>query len=244
VDVNDAFERATGHFIEVIRGRDWSAPVPTCPGGDVNRIAGHLGTLTVWAEAMVRGNATEPYTSAQVNLDPPDDQDARRQWLEATFAAAAKTFRAAADESPVWTLTPNGTARFWKRRILHELTVHAVDLEIAYRLKIAPIAPDLARDGIDELLELLPYAPRVEGKVGDGAPARLLLAAPDDQWFIDWAPPGFGWHRGHLHESADVRVGARSLQDLYLYAYGRPASRIEIRGDHDVLDRWRLATRL
>ena len=126
-----------------------------------------------------------------------------------------KTFRAVPDESPVWTLTPNGTARFWKRRLLHEAVVHAVDIEIAYRLPISAIDAEVARDGVDELLDLLPHAPRLRGQVGSGDPARLALIAGADQWHIDWTPPAFAWHRGHLHESADVaRHGAINSRPL------------------------------
>ncbi len=258
MDVNTEFERAAAHFADVARGRDWSAPVPTCAGLDVNRLVGHLGRLATWAEGMVSTGAEGMVSTGAEGMvltnsveppavnggTPPDDPDDRQRWLDDRLAAAVKTFRATPDESPVWTLAPNGTARFWKRRVLHELVVHAVDIEIAYHLDITPIDAAVARDGIDELLDLLPHAPRVDGTVGAGAPARLALIGPGEQWHIDWVPPGFSWHRGHREESSDVRVAARSMQDLYLYAYGRPASRIETRGDHDALDRWRLATRL
>jgi uncharacterized protein (TIGR03083 family) len=244
VDVNIEFERAAGHFADVARGRDWSTAVPTCPGRDVNRIVGHLGRLAAWTEILVSTNAAEPVEFDQAGLAPPEAPEDRQRWLDDKLAAAVKTFRATPDESPVWTLAPNGTARFWKRRVLHELVVHAVDIEIAYHLDITPIDAAVAQDGIDEFLDLLPHAPRLEGTVGSGSPARLALVGPGEQWHIDWVPPGFSWHRGHREESSDVRVAARSMQDLYLYAYGRPASRIETRGDHDALDRWRLATQL
>jgi uncharacterized protein (TIGR03083 family) len=90
--------------------------------------------------------------------------------------------------APCWNFSGvNLTYGFWPRRQTHEVTVHTVDAERAAGRELA-IDPDVAADGVDELLTV--FAKRMADR---GFPARIaapIVLAPTDvevAWTV--APP-------------------------------------------------------
>ncbi len=73
--------------------------------------------------------------------------DAYRQ-LTGEFAA-----RDPAEPSGTW-YGPDQTVGFWIRRMAQETVIHRIDAELGAHEQVAPVADDLAADGIDELLRV------------------------------------------------------------------------------------------
>jgi hypothetical protein len=120
-------------------------------------------------------------------------------------------------------------AASWARRQAHELVVHRMDLEAAAGVPHAPIAVDLAEDGVDELLRIV--VPRwAHTEPLAGADSSVAVTATDT---------GRAWsvrvHRGHVAVEND-RSGAEdahvegSATQLLLRLWGRPAD-VVVQGD-------------
>ena len=74
--------------------------------------------------------------------------------FDASTAEMLELFRERGPEAGSATWHPEDqTVGFWYRRMAHEAAVHRVDAEAAFA-EITPVAPDLAVDGVDEILQL------------------------------------------------------------------------------------------
>lgn len=176
--VRDSLDRADPH-----------APVPTCPGWDVTALVEHLGGVHLWAEEAAR-TATRPERM------PSHEDDGRTlaDWYADAADILLDTLARLDVAAPAWTFADGDrTVGFWRRRQLHETLVHAADLALAGRQVgdlsaqelYAGVDPDVAADGIAELLEV--FLPRMArgasqgGRVSDviPAPAPIVLTATD-----------------------------------------------------------------
>ena len=140
-----------------------SAAVPTCPGWTVRDLVAHQGMVHRWAAGCVRGARDDDACGAieREGLESPD----LLAWLDegAKDLLAALAFAPA--DLDVWFFLPDspGPRDGWARRQCHETTIHAVDAMTAARGSAPPAAetwirPDLATDGVDELL--MGFVPR------------------------------------------------------------------------------------
>ena len=170
------------------------APVPTCPDWSVLDLVAHQGMVHRWAAALVRGErpddrAVEGYEeSGRAAGDP-------LAWLTAGAAELASAIADAPDdlETLIFLNDAPPARGFWARRQCHETTMHAVDA-LAASLGRAPrpgevwIDPELAGDGIDELLGGFLTRPRSRLRCDENA---LLVVRPDDLddwWEVDLGP--------------------------------------------------------
>jgi uncharacterized protein (TIGR03083 family) len=158
------------------------------------------------------------------------------------------TLREAGPDTGVWAWAGDLDSGFWARRMAHEITVHRADAALAAGLPYE-VAPEVAADAIDEWLEILVWAQRVEGDK-DAAELRssgrrsIHLHATDDpagvnaEWIIELAEDGLAWHRGH--EKATVALRG-TLTDVLLAFYRRlplDSEELEILGDRELLEFW------
>jgi uncharacterized protein (TIGR03083 family) len=125
------------------------APVPTCPE---------------WTATDLLDHITETYDhkiqTMRLLRTPGDDFRIERPGSPAEqFAAALTELLAEFDDrgpdglSHTW-YGPDQTVGFWIRRLAHETVIHRADAELAAGEAIGPIDPELALDGIDEMLTL------------------------------------------------------------------------------------------
>jgi uncharacterized protein (TIGR03083 family) len=149
-------ERFGGLASEIDAGRTAApgldAPVPWVPAWTVRDLVGHLGAVHRWATAIVRAGATErPAAPPQ----PPDD--GLLDWYAAGHGHLVDALRTTPPDSPAWHMSPAAerVAASWVRRQAHELTVHRMDLEVAAGVPVTPADPELAEDGVDELLRVV-----------------------------------------------------------------------------------------
>jgi uncharacterized protein (TIGR03083 family) len=235
-----ALDAEIARFVKVVETADPAAPVPTCPGWTMARLAKHLGITHRWVEHIVRNALPERIPQRDVPADLPADDAGWPAWLADGGARLVGTLGGADPEAPVWTLPGMGRAAFWPRRMLHETTVHRADAELALGAE-PEITPDVAADGLEEYLDILARVERVavlqRELGGAGETIHLHATDIDGEWLITLGPGGTTWRRGHAKGTVAVRGTAR---DLLLLAYDRIAAgpRHTVYGDGDLLRRW------
>ncbi|HEY9525040.1 MAG TPA: maleylpyruvate isomerase family mycothiol-dependent enzyme [Thermopolyspora sp.] len=236
----DAVEAEIARFVAVIEEAGPATPVPTCPGWTIAKLAKHVGITHRSVEYMVRNKLRERVSPRDVPADLPADESGQVAWLKDGGARLVATLRAADPGIPVWGFGGAGHVRFWSRRMLHEITVHRADAELALGAD-SEIAPDQAVDGIEELLYVILRVERVNERLrelgGNGETLHLHATDKDGEWMITLRPEGFTTVRGHGTGTVAVRGTA---SDLLLLLYGRlkPGSRCAVYGDDALLTRW------
>ncbi|MEU4695312.1 maleylpyruvate isomerase family mycothiol-dependent enzyme [Actinoplanes sp. NPDC023714] len=154
-------------FADVLDG-DLGVAVEHCGDWTLRDLAGHLGQGNLWAAAAV--------TERRGDHRPPVPQDGLGAW----FAASADTLVTALGADPAteaWTFAPPRTVGFWRRRRLLETVVHLWDARHARGLP-NPIDPELAGDGVAEVIEV--FVPRMVRRGLAAEPtAAVRLTASD-----------------------------------------------------------------
>jgi uncharacterized protein (TIGR03083 family) len=132
-----------------VAATDLAAPVPSCPDWTVADLAGHVAAVYLHkAECIRLGAFPDPWPPETVGPDPVTALDESYAAMTAQFAAHSP-----ADHSATW-YDPDQTVGFWIRRMAQETVIHRADAEVAAGHAVSPIAPDLAVDGVDEVLKL------------------------------------------------------------------------------------------
>ena len=176
------------------------APVPSCPEWTTTDLLDHL---------------TETYDhkiqSMRFMRDPSGDFRIKRPGGPAAQfdGALADLLAEFGDRGPdtlsyTW-YGPDQTVGFWIRRMAHETLVHRVDAELAAGAPIGLVDPELALDGIDEMLMvMLSWASRVDSAwmidtitandglevaFDTGSASWTLLVAPNGIAILDGVAP-------------------------------------------------------
>ena len=190
----DGLREATRAFVAHARRAGLDAPVPTCPEWTVLDLVAHQGMVHRWAGALVRGerpddDEVEGYAErGRAAADP-------LAWLSDGADELARTLTSAPEDldALVFLRDAPPARGFWARRQCHETTMHAVDA-LAASLGRPPspdevwIDPELAGDGIDELLGGFLTRPRSRLRCDDEA---LLVVRPvdlPDWWEVSMGP--------------------------------------------------------
>jgi uncharacterized protein (TIGR03083 family) len=207
---------------------DLDVRVPWVPEWRARDLVGHLGTVHRWATAIVRAGTTDP-PPPEARQEPP--ADGLLDWYAAGLTDLVSTLRNTAPTSPAWHMSPAAekVAASWARRQAHELVVHRMDLEAAAGVPHDPIPPELAEDGVDELLGIV--VPRwAHAEPLRSATAGVAVTATDtgrtwsvrvDQGRVAVARQPTG--------AEDARLSGTATQ-LLLRLWGRPAD-VTVEGD-------------
>ncbi|AZK92820.1 MULTISPECIES: maleylpyruvate isomerase family mycothiol-dependent enzyme [Streptomyces] len=152
----DVLEREGGLLADAAAAAGPDAAVPTCPGWRVRDLVRHIGTVHRWAASHVADGHAEPRSPDPL---PELDGDALVAWYREGHRRLVEVLRAAPADLQCWTFMPAPSAlAFWARRQAHETAVHRADAESALGGArrtpgvLAPLTPEFAADGIDELL--------------------------------------------------------------------------------------------
>ncbi|WGX95599.1 maleylpyruvate isomerase family mycothiol-dependent enzyme [Nocardioides sp. L-11A] len=170
----DLLEDTTGRFAEVLSTGDLAAPVPTCPGWTLADLGEHTRWVHAWAAHAV--------TDGNPDGDTPAAGSGREPLVAGYRAAAAHlvdVLRRTSPDAPAWAFGPESRAGFWRRRQVHEVTVHLYDaLAAVGRTDAWRLSPELGWDGVDEVVTL--FYPR-QVRLGRTAPlsAPVRLTATD-----------------------------------------------------------------
>ena len=212
-------------------------PVPTCLDWDMAHLVTHIAQVQQWARLIVETRATErPPRSA---LPQPPERSELIPWFRQATSALLATLTAADPTIPVWTWTNERRVSYWARRQAHEVAVHRWDAQHAAGTP-DPIATGLAADGIDELLEMLPFVPGT--RTGAGETIHLHCTDAPGEWLVRLGAGGLEVERVHAKGAAAARGRA---SDLELFLWGRvPADALEVFGDAALVARLQTLTAL
>jgi uncharacterized protein (TIGR03083 family) len=235
---------------DLLQGADLSATVPTCPDWTLAELVRHIGGNLRSVETAVRtGTAVEDPGRQVPDAAGPDADDPATldTWLVGAAARFAGTLRAAgpAAAAKVWAF--ERSTAFWARRAANDLVIHRADAAGTVHADYT-VAPELAADAIDELLELV-SDPQVAGSSpglaelrGPGGSIHLHAtdaeAGPAAEWLIELGTEGFTWRRGH--EKATVALRGPLTDVLLVFHRRLPADseRVEVLGEAALLDFW------
>jgi len=222
----------------MLRGADLSTPVPTCPGWDLSRLVTHLGGIHRWAVQLVESRAQERVAPAKGERGPD-----LVEWLAAGAIPVAGLAAAPAADR-MWAWGKEQSVGFWSRRLVHETAIHYADAAIAVGAPVE-IESDIAADGVDELLDNLPFATWNEKIAQLRGSGSLHFHGNSDgaEWMIELNDSGYSWHHGHAKGSVAVRG---TTVDLYLLLYrrlglgdaGAEGARFEVFGEREVVEHW------
>ncbi|HYN30085.1 MAG TPA: maleylpyruvate isomerase N-terminal domain-containing protein [Dermatophilaceae bacterium] len=251
----DGLRTAVG-TLTVAASRSWlGAPVPTCPGWTLLDLVAHVGMAQAWAEAALRGDHEAMGDVELVAQEGRASADPLR-WLAERAERLGATLHSAGDDvdALVFLKQAPPPRQFWARRQCHEAVVHALDAVAARHRRLPTAAdawfgPDLAVDGIDELL--VGFWQR--GRSGPRSdPAARVLVRPTDAdlaWLLEVGPqrtvtrrlrpgdrtaldaPGAAGGPG----APDAEVTGSAV-DLYLALWNRGG---EVDAPEGLLARWR-----
>jgi uncharacterized protein (TIGR03083 family) len=220
---------------------DLAAPVPAAPGWDVTDLLRHIGQIHARSTVILR-SATMERPSRRNGMLPDPPAQVTVDWYRATLTDLVDTLRAVDDpEEPVWSFSPaHQRAGFWPRRMAHETLIHRVDAEQATGRTVAPIDPELAVDGIDEILTIFVPALGADRSPGDGRSVHLHAHDADGEWLVRFDEGAVTVERGHRTGDAAVRGAAG---DVLLWLWGRQQlDALEVLGDRSAAEALRAVT--
>lgn len=231
----DALRTDSDRMLEVSRGR-LDAPVPSCPGWTVDDLAEHVAYVYEHKiVAILEGRRPDPWPPARPDGDVLD-------WLTRARDRLVKTLESHRPDAPAYTWhAPDQTVGFWYRRMAQETAVHRVDAELAAG-EPSPVAPDLAVDGVDEILDIF-LAGDWSDEPQPGSVAAVLVTAGDRGWELALTPDAVVCSPP---TGRDVQVTIEGPpSDLLLWLWNRaPDSAVTTGGDAEALRIFRERLRL
>jgi uncharacterized protein (TIGR03083 family) len=235
------FEAETERLAGVAVGLAPQSPVPTCPEWTVRDLVTHVGRGHRTATELVAGRQAHllPFSTA----DAPDDPAAWPGWLAAGARGLAETIREVGPGQQVWTWQADRTAGFWLRRMLHDELIHRFDVELTAG-RLGPVAPDLAADGVSDILETVATLSRSKTRTtgftelaGAGETLRFVATDHATEWVAERTPDGVTWrHDG----AADVTVRAPARELLLVLNRRLDPGRdeVEVTGASTLFHHW------
>lgn len=247
--------RESERLVEVLRGADLAAPVPSCDGWTAADLVWHLTEVQdSWVHAVTTG-AERPEDATPAR--PADDALLAHAAAAGTALVQALAERGPGDPSWSWH-EDGGTVGWAARRQAHEALVHRVDAELAAGVEVTPPPVDVAVDGVDELLRVMvDGVPAWGAFTPDGVAVRLECTNADAAWRLDLGRfTGTGPESGRAFDLdaaavSDVDPTQAPADDVALVVRGRAwdldrwlwgrgdADALEVRGDAALLARLR-----
>lgn len=230
MDHLDGWRDETARVADLLDDADLTSRVPACPDWDVADLAFHIGRVLDRFRRIAGGRLTEKDQIRELEtIERPDDDAALPGWFRERVAEMDAVLSDLGDDEPVWNFTRAPHVGAWvPRRMHHELVVHRHDLEEAVG-ESSPIDPDVARDGVDELLTVLSTSgTRWEG----AAPATMQVV--DETTGRTWRlrlDPGERAVPAPDDEVADVHLAGEPVTLLLALWRRRPLDTVTMTGD-------------
>jgi uncharacterized protein (TIGR03083 family) len=246
----DEVVRQTDLLRDLLNGSDLSVTVPTTPDWTLAELVRHIGGNLRSVETAVRtGTAVDAPDKQVPDLAGPagDDPAALGAWLAGAAARFADTLREAgpAVEARVWTIQQS--TAFWARRAANDVVVHRADAAVTVGADYS-VAPEVAADAIDELLELISdpqvaaSSPRLAELRGPGKSIHLHATDTEAglaaEWLIELGTDGFTWRRGHEPATVALRGPLADVLRVFYRRLPADSERVEVRGEAALLAFW------
>ena len=207
---------------------DLDAAVPSCPGWTMRDLVVHTANVYKHKYEIVKDLITEPHDKTP-ETHPEDDQKLV-EWFEGWLAKLAATLAESDPEAHAWNWSDGEqVVSFWHRRMAQETVVHRWDAQNALG-DSAPVEPELAADGVDEIL----YA-FMEGDRSVGPERSVHIHCTDPgletggEWLVSMTEGKALVTREHAKGDCALRG---SSSDLLLALWGRvPLDDVELLGD-------------
>ncbi len=246
VDYLDAVIRNSQRFADVLEQADLAAPVPSCPDWTIADLAWHLAEVHQFWAYIAGELATDPSTYPE----PTRVADDR---LHANFVEQStrliEVLRNGNPDDACWSWHQGGGSVGWVlRRQAHEALIHRVDMELAAG-EHSPIDPDLAADGVDEILMVM-----IDG-LPDWASfepndTRAAIETRGRRWTLQFGQfTGTSTRTGKSYDEEIMQVvdagdvaatisGDPVAVDLWLWGRA-PATELTVTGDLSLVDKIR-----
>jgi hypothetical protein len=140
-------------------------------------------------------------------------------------------------------------AAFWIRRMAHETAMHRIDADLAMRRPSTPIPPELAVDGVDELLtvflarETTQWTKQYAAELSDWAPRWLMVSCGEAAWHVRVRPQGVEVTPLDPRQPREAGCGARidcDAETFLRWAYNRPmAQQVVVSGDRPMIEQFK-----
>ena len=223
------------------------ASVPTCPEWAVRDLVRHTGGVHRWATTYVSDavvDVIDDDLEPLVGGWPPDDELV--PWFREGHALLVDALWAAPADLECFTfLKAPSPLQMWARRQAHETTIHRVDAEAAAGW-LTPPSPDLASDGIDELLTC--FITRRGNRFRLDPPRTIAVCASDagTGWTVTIGPDKITTERSPSPSPSDAALTVTGeASSLYLWLWNRTdASNLTHTGDDSLLTAWRDGVRV
>jgi len=225
-------------------GSDLEAEVPQLPGMRLGEVVRHVGSVYRMVVSWLHDGARP----TRWQRAPAEDQTLvdylRAGLLEVVHELAQHD---PLDGCPTW-WPEHQNYGFWYRRLAHETTIHRYDVQMGgAAAMVGGIPPEIAVDGVDEILSLwFTHRLGVLG-ISDVRPGRVAIHTGDRRWIAQITPTGTSAWRADTDETVDAIVSSDPA-GMYLWLWGRrPNAQVLEAGDPDVVaqlqDLLRMATR-
>jgi len=204
------------------------AAVPSCPGWTMRDLVVHTANVYKHKYEIVKDLLTEPHRNTPEA--PPGDGEKLVEWFEGWLAKLVDTLDASDPAARAWNWSDGEqVVSFWHRRMAQETGVHRWDAQNTVG-DPAPIEPELAADGIDEVL----YA-FMEGDRSVAPERSVHIHCTDPgletggEWLVTMTVGKAPVSREHAKGDCALRGPA---SDLLLALWGRiPLESVELLGD-------------
>lgn len=234
-------EREGRRALDIARSHP-DAPVPGCPDWTVADLAAHLGRVYRSVALHLHERATEMIPGDRVPR-APEDATAVADFLAEGLDIVVAALGDVDPTEAVWSWSGDHSAGFYLRRMANETAVHRWDAESAVGSP-EPLDPELAADGVDELLTVvLPFAVARWERPDPGGTIHLHRTDGDGEWLASLVQGQLEVR--HEHAKGDVAVRA-AASDLVLALWERSAldgPEFEVFGDLEVARAWMALSR-
>lgn len=200
-------------------------PVPSCPKWRLRELVGHLGRTHRYHASHVVRRTTEPPTTP--SPEPPVLDLELVGWCAEGVGVLLDALRSTDPEAPAWTWAPHvpPVASFWSRRMALETAVHRWDAQNAHG-GADPVAPQVAADGVDEVLFVHRPADWDDAPVTVSGVVAVLLTDTGTQHVVQVSPDGLSPSSG----AADAALTGNA-SDVLLALWGRLPLEPLVEGD-------------
>jgi uncharacterized protein (TIGR03083 family) len=211
---------------------DLDAAIAVCPGWTVRDAVEHTAEVYSHKLAVLRLGRW-PKRDEWMHEPPPGTDSLG--WYRAQLTELAGELARLGPDAPSanWVPAEPQTTGFWFRRMAQETAVHRVDVESA-RDTPAPVADDLAVDGIDEVLLIMLAGEWSEVSDGPGSGETVAVRTGDHVWRtrLDGQQVAVDVDEGGALQADAVVSGEPS--ELLLWLWGRrPDAAVHVEGSTD-----------